>query len=218
MLKLALAALLAATALGRSEGGRPIVLVRAGDPHATRVLVVGCVHGNECAGLAVTRALARVREGADLWLVPNLNPDGYARRTRQNGRGVDLNRNWPTRWHRRPGSVFYGGTRPFSERETRIARNLIQRIRPRVTIWYHQRLNLVWAWRQSADEGLVYARASGQRLYRHRPPGGSASGWQDTHFEDSASFAVELPAGSLTPQQVRRHVNAVLSVASGTRR
>jgi hypothetical protein len=39
--------------LGRSEGGQRIVGVRAGYQHGTRVLVVGCIHGTECAGIAV---------------------------------------------------------------------------------------------------------------------------------------------------------------------
>jgi len=97
----ALVALLVASGplqLGRSEGGRPIVAVRAGDPHGTRVLVVGCIHGNEGAGIAVARVLERTHTHADLWIVPNLNPDGYARGTRQDGRGVDLNANWSSEW------------------------------------------------------------------------------------------------------------------------
>jgi hypothetical protein len=120
--------------------------------------------------------------------------------------------------HRRRGDVYYGGERPFSERETRIARDLILRIRPRVTIWYHQHLNLVWAWKGSAADGPAYARATGQRFYLQRPPGGSASNWQVAHLPGSASFAVELPAGRLSAQRVRRHVSAVLAVASDTRR
>ena len=71
--------------------------MRAGDPHGVRVLVVGCIHGNEGAGIAVARALERRHTGADLWIVPDLNPDGHARSTRQNGRGVDLNANWSSR-------------------------------------------------------------------------------------------------------------------------
>jgi hypothetical protein len=61
--------------LGRSEGGRPIDAVRAGDPSGTRVLVVGCIHGTECAGIAVARTLERAHVHFDLWIVPNLNPD-----------------------------------------------------------------------------------------------------------------------------------------------
>ncbi len=202
--------------LGVSEDGRPIVVVRAGDPRGTRVLVVGCIHGNECAGIAVVRALERARTRADLWMVPDLNPDGYVRGTRQNGRGVDLNANWSSQWHGggRPWDVYYPGPRPFSERETRLARDLILRIRPRVTIWYHQHMNVVWAWGPSSTAGRTYARASGMRFYHHPWLDGSASNWQNHHLPGSAAFTVELPAGSLPSQQIRRHVRAVLRLAA----
>ena len=118
--------------LGRSQEGRPIVAVRAGDPSGRRVLVVGCIHGTECAGIAVARALEHVRARVDLWIVPDLNPDGYVAGTRQNGRGVDLNANWSSGWRGggHPWDTYYPGPRPYSERETRIARNLILRLRP----------------------------------------------------------------------------------------
>ena len=202
--------------LGRSEGGRPIVAVRAGDPGGTRVLVVGCIHGTECAGIAVARALERVNAHVDLWIVPNLNPDGYARGTRQDGRGVDLNANWSSQWRGggRPWDVYYPGPRPFSERETRIGRNLILRIRPRLTIWYHQHMDLVWAWGPSSRAGRTYARAAGMRFYHHRWLHGTATNWQNHHLPGSSSFTVELPAGSLSAQQVRRQVRAVLMLAA----
>jgi murein peptide amidase A len=202
--------------LGRSEGGRPIVAVRAGDPSGTGVLVVGCIHGTEGAGIAVARALERVNAHVDLWIVPNLNPDGYARGTRQDGRGVDLNANWSSQWRGggRPWDVYYPGPRPFSERETRIARNLILRIRPRLTIWYHQHLNLVWAWGPSSRAGRTYARAAGMRFYHRHWLHGTATNWQNHHLPGSSSFTVELPAGSLSAQQVRRQVRAVLMLAA----
>jgi protein MpaA len=202
--------------LGRSEQGRPIDAIRVGNPKGTRVLVFGCIHGTECAGIAIARALEQARTKLDLWIVPNLNPDGYARGSRQNGRGVDLNANWSAQWHGggRPWDVYYPGPRPFSERETRIARNLILRIRPVVTIWYHQHMNLVWAWGQSSSAGRIYADAARMHFYHHHWLNSTATNWQNHHLPDSAAFTVELPAGSLTPQQVRRHVHAVLVVAA----
>ena len=192
------------------------MVVRAGDSHGTRVLVVGCIHGTECAGLAVARALERARTGSDIWVVRNLNPDGYARGTRQNGRGVDLNANWSSEWRGggRPWDVYYPGPRPFSERETRIGRDLILRIRPRVTIWLHQHLNLVWAWGPSTAAGRIYARAAGMRFYLRHWLHGTATNWQNHRLPGSASFTVELPAGRLSLQQVRRHVEAVLRLGA----
>jgi protein MpaA len=202
--------------LGRSVAGQRIVAVRAGDSHAIRVLVVGSIHGNEDAGIAVARALERRHAGADLWIVPDLNPDGHARGTRQNGRGVDLNRNWSSQWPGggRPWDTYYPGTRPFSEPETRIARDLILRIRPRVTIWFHQHMNLVWAWGPSSAAGRIYARAAGMRSYHHRELKGTASNWQNHQLAGSPSITVELPAGNLSPRQVHRHAEAVLALAA----
>ena len=64
--------------LGRSERGRLIVAFHTGNPQGTTVLVVGCIHGTECAGIAIAHALERVRTKLVLWIVPDLNPDGYA--------------------------------------------------------------------------------------------------------------------------------------------
>ena len=205
--------------LGRSQDRRPIVAVRAGDPRGTRVLVVGCIHGTECAGIAVARALEHVKTRLDLWIVPNLNPDGYARGVRQNVRGVDLNANWSSQWRGggRPWDTYYPGTYPFSEREARIGRNLILRIQPRVTIWFHQHMNLVWAWGPSTAAGQIYARAAGMRFYHHHWLHGTATNWQNHHVPGSASFTVELPAGSLTPAEARRQVHAVLTLGAALR-
>jgi protein MpaA len=181
--------------------------------------VVGCIHGNEAAGIAIARALEHAHARADLWIVADLNPDGHARGTRQDARGVDLNANWSSQWHGggRPWDAYYAGSRPFSERETRIARDLISRLRPRVTIWFHQHMDLVWAWGPSSAAGRLYARAAGMRFYHHHWLPGTASNWQNHHLPGASAFTVELPAGSLSPQQVGRHVHAVLTLAARIR-
>jgi predicted deacylase len=214
---LALLAAAPAQRIGHSSEGRPIVVMRAGNPQGVRVLVVGCIHGNECAGLPVVRALRRERGGpADLWLVPTINPDGRSHGTRQDARGVDLNRNWASGWHGggRPFDTYYGGPRPFSEIETRVARNLIERIHPQVTIWFHQHMDLIWAYGSPGTHvGRAYARAAGMRLYHHASLPGTSTLWQDRHLRGTAAITVELPAGSLSASAVRRHVRAVLSAA-----
>jgi protein MpaA len=202
--------------LGRSEQNRLITAVHIGNPSGLPVLVVGCIHGTECAGIAIARALERVHTGLDLWIVPDLNPDGYAAGTRQNGRGVDLNRNWSSQWPGggRPWDTYYPGPRPFSERETRIARRLILRLHPQVTVWFHQHMNLVWAWGPSTRAGRIYARAAGMRFYHHHWLHGTAVNWQNHQLPGTASFAVELPAGNLSPRQVRQHVHALLRLGT----
>ena len=201
--------------LGRSGQGRPIVAVREGHAHGARVLVVGCIHGNECAGIAIIHALEHVHTSSELWLIPDLNPDGRAHGTRQNADGVDLNANWSSGWQAggKPWGFYYGGPHPFSERESRIARNLIERIHPRITIWYHQHMNLVWAWGPSTGAGRLYAHVSGMRFYHHPWLAGTAANWQNHHSPHAASFTVELPAGPLTQRQIAKQVHAVLTLA-----
>jgi hypothetical protein len=214
----------AADTYGASAGGAPLRVERRGDPGApVRVLVVGSIHGNETAGHAIVRRLRRVSPpaGVQLWLVRTANPDGVRRGTRQNARGVDLNRNFPFRWRGggRPFDTFYPGRARASEPETRALQGLIARVRPDLTVHYHQQLRLVVLPR-GADRGPVraYARRVGlpvRRLPRYR---GTVASWQNHRFAGSTAFVVELPAGSPPAAAVARHARAVLLVAARTTR
>jgi murein peptide amidase A len=209
-----LSTLAAVLVVGYSSAHRPIELVHVAGP-GPRVLVVGAIHGNETAGVAIVDALRRTHPHADLWLVPTLNPDGIAAGTRQNAHGVDLNRNFGAGW-RRSGSrwsTYYSGPRAWSEPETRIARSLILRVRPRVTVWFHQHLDEVWAYGRSSAVGRRYARLSGLPYAHHRWLAGSATNWQNHLAGRGASITVELPAGRLDAAAVGRHVRAVLGLA-----
>ena len=152
------------TVIGHSVDGRAIHAVESGTPGRPRVLVVGCIHGNECAGSAVTHNLVRRKPPGsfDLWVIHCVNPDGRKLGVRQNGRGVDLNRNFGSQWI--PiGSRWdpeYSGPRKWSEPETRTVRRLVKDLKPELTIWYHQPQTVVRAWGQSVPA----ARPSGFRL------------------------------------------------------
>jgi murein peptide amidase A len=201
-----------ATLLGRSIDGRTITAVEVGDPTGTRVLVVGCVHGNEPAGIAVARQLERLSpQGVDLWIVPDLNPDGRAADTRGNAHGVDLNRNFPFRWRPMDG-VYESGPRPLSEPESRIAYRLIRRIRPRVAVWFHQHRNLVWASGGRAPLERRFAQISGLPYHRLPALAGSAIDWQNHALPRTTAFAAELPPGAASPAAVARYVRAVLAM------
>jgi hypothetical protein len=142
---------------GRSVEGRPLLAGRlpqqsgggqVGPPR--RVLVAAGIHGLEYVSSRVVlgllarlphhEPLRRLRERAEIWVLPCLNPDGYARtwerggvgkvvELRPNARGVDLNRNFPLPAGRRrlrlpgagstePGAATYVGEAPLSEPET----------------------------------------------------------------------------------------------------
>jgi murein endopeptidase len=203
--------------IGRSVRGRPIDAIRVGDRDSpTKALVVGCIHGNECAGTAVTRILARSAPSVDLWLVPKLNPDGFAGGTRQNARGVDLNRNFPSEWRPgRRGDPEYPGPKPLSEPETRAAVKLIRRLKPSVTIWFHQPQALVRAWGESIPAARRYASLAGMRFRAIRWPRGSGPNWQNHRFKGAGSFVVELPPGPLAPKAANRQARAVLALLAG---
>jgi protein MpaA len=210
--------------LGRSVRHRPIQAEVLGSAQAPRkVVVVGCIHGDECAGVAIVRALARQAPpaGVRLWLVPTLNPDGMAARTRQNADGVDLNRNFPYRWRPLADPVYNSGPRPSSEPETRAAMRLIARIRPSVTIWYHQHEDLVDM--SGGDRAIArsYARTAGLRATCLPFLPGTATSWSNHALPGTTAFVVELPAGALTIAQVTRNVRAVhgaeLGAHSGSR-
>ena len=144
--------------------------------------------------------------------MPVLNPDGLAAHTRGNAHGVDLNRNFPYRWRPLRG-VYASGRRALSEPEARIAYRLIRRIRPAVTIWFHQHLDLVWASGGNLRVERRFAEVS--RLpYRRLPPlEGSAIDWQNAALAGTTAFAAELPAGSVPASARMRYVRAVIAAA-----
>jgi protein MpaA len=151
-------------------------------------------------------------KGVDLWLVESFNPDGHAAGTRINARGVDLNRNFPVGWQRL-GGVFDSGARPLSEPESRIAYRLILRLRPAVSIWFHQHMSLVDG--SGGDAALERRFAQLVRLPfvpLSRYPG-SVTTWENHALPGKSAFVVELPAGSLTAAQAARFAAAVLAVA-----
>lgn len=198
--------LLRAGVVGHSREGRPIRLTQLGDPTLPgRLLVFGCIHGDECAA----RGLQPVWNGcpdprSNTFVVPNLNPDGFAAATRLNARGVDLNRNFGSQWRPigRPGDPQYSGPRPFSEAETRLAARIVERIRPEATVWFHQYRGarpFVRAWAQSAPLGRYFAARAGIAFHLLRWPAGTAPNWQNHRYRGAASFVVELPPGEPAP-------------------
>jgi protein MpaA len=184
---------------GHSVEGRPLVAWRVGPRTSpVRLLVVGVIHGDESAGEPISRALLHQWDAAahgGLVVVPELNPDGVVRRTRQNSRGVDLNRNFPYRWHQlgRRGDQQYSGAGPLSEPESRAMAALIRSLRPAVTVWFHQPVGVVDESGGSVAVEARFARLLGEPLRRLTRYPGSVSSWQNASFPGTSAFVVELP-------------------------
>ena len=162
---------------GTSVEGRPLRAVRlpASSSSAPRVLCTANLHGPELISSHLALALLdRLAEGVDgglrrraeLWVAPCLNPDGYARTWRQQGRGslaelrtnahgVDLNRNFPLPGRERPpshipwagssraGSSTYRGPAPLSEPESAALDSLLRARRFHASVNLHSFMGVV---------------------------------------------------------------------------
>ena len=121
---------------------------------AAEIFILASIHGDEAeTTVAVSEALRCLPRG-DLQAAVVLcaNPDGMLKGTRGNGRGVDLNRNFPTsNWS--SDLVFYKsrandardialttGSEPASEPETRALLALLDRLKPRAVVSLHSAL------------------------------------------------------------------------------
>lgn len=172
---------------GRSVEGRALTAVSlpGGDPDPDRpvVVVTAAIHGIEYVGVSVALEVLRRGPvpGADLWVIPVINPDAYARTwaaggeasvaaLRRNANGVDLNRNFPLPWgaspSRMPGSgspdpaaATYRGTAPLSEPETRHLAALLTRLQPHSSLNLHSFMGtLICARVWRPDDWLGYRR------------------------------------------------------------
>jgi hypothetical protein len=184
--------------IGHSVRGRPITAWRVGRPgNDDKAVVLSTMHGDERDTRRLVAALVNGPEirGIDLWLVPTYNPDGYARGTRKNARGVDLNRNFPYRWANLDGR-YESGRRPSSEPETRAAMRFLRDVNPKWVVSFHQPLHGVDT--DTKNQALARRLAYHLDLPRKRfTCGGVCHGtmtmWFNHHFA-GAAITVEYGA------------------------
>jgi hypothetical protein len=192
--------------LGTSVEGRPIRCARVPSTGRSEgsVLLCGNIHGVELiashTALAFLEALIdgrlpELRSRLDVFVLPCINVDGYARTWRQDGdgelvelranaHGVDLNRNFPRPTDQapskiafagtdRPGTSFYRGTHPFSEPETAAVERLLSREKLIASISLHSFMGTVIPPRVLTDDDyegyrtLASTLARGQKKTRY---------------------------------------------------
>ena len=128
--------------VGRSVHGAPIVAHDFGGGDCA-LLVFGAIHGDEPeSAILCTRFISKLRQSdvkERIIMIPVLNPDGLAAQTKDNARGVDLNRNFAARsWAREHKAGYFPGEHPLSEPEAAALAALVERERPRVVVAVHQ--------------------------------------------------------------------------------
>lgn len=108
------------------------------------VLVIGCVHGDEPQGKHLINEYLVLNPDSRIVFIPCLNPDGVEAKTRVNSRGVDLNRNFPTKnWELTERNEFFGGETPASEVETRFLADFIEKMKPKLILTLHAPYKIV---------------------------------------------------------------------------
>ena len=219
---------------GRSVQNVPLTFYRRqSGENGARVLVIGCIHGDEFVGNRIIDILRDLPlEGnIDLWTVRTINPDGQQLRTRQNANGVDLNRNFPGNWRKigKPGSWQYAGTGPASEPEVAAIVKLGDLVQPEFVIWYHQDYFRIGP--GTGHDGQVrakYAELVGLPLleldclcgYTGDKPlleavfGGTGANWAKS-FQGPQGVSMTVEFGpTLSEEDAQRNASAVVSVTN----
>lgn len=198
---------------GRSSNGAPLYAYRLGYGPSKRALIGGIHGGYEWNTVQlVSETLTYLKDhptdipdNVTLYIIPNMNPDGYAAGTdpivaRMNGNGVDLNRNWHYQWQMtathgtRPVKA---GTAPFSEPETMFTRDFILSHDIELAIFYHSAMGVIFSGAER-DKAPTYELAemlSDVTGYRHQTegvPGQITTGDAIDYLSDIGIPAVEI--------------------------
>jgi len=185
--------------LGRSHEGREILgyslPAQPGDkapyPRPGGCLIIGGTHGDERATVALLETFRDNHpEGenfvADVYLLPCLNPDGFAKNQRYNHRQVDLNRNFETGWKR--DSEQPAGAHPLSEIESRILQRLVLSLKPQCIVSLHWALAELDA---DGNQSLEWVQAMWSALNSEEQ---SVYRWR--HSASESDLAEQGPPGS----------------------
>ena len=142
--------------IGHSVLERPLEVYRFGTGEHPYMIIAGIHGGYEWNTVALAHELiellkkepGRIPADKTLYILPNLNPDGYAKNLgpdgRANANNVDINRNWDSNWQ----ANWYGsncwsmrfitaGEEPESEPETRALKNFLLNRKVEAVISYH---------------------------------------------------------------------------------
>ena len=211
---------------GRSVLGIPLEVWRPRE--RCRLLVFSGIHGEEPeTTYALSRALRQLAEPPHhAAVVLAANPDGLTRGTRGNARGVDLNRNFPSRdWQPTPVThrstledssdvLLSPGEHAGSEPETQALLALIAELRPETVIALHAPLACIDD-ANGSPLGQWLAQRTGMPFVRDvgYPTPGSFGSWGMDHGVRVITYEFPLAA---TEVLMRDHVPVLVELLTQT--
>lgn len=211
--------------LGKSVKGQDIKGFSFGIENSfNKTLIIGCLHGVEPQSKEVCDLYINdfkdktFPDDCFLLLIPCLNPDGLALKTRGNANSVDLNRNFPaSSWKSVPVSgntSYHPGIKPASEPETQVIVNLFNKYNFKKIIAVHTNHTIAFPnppminydGEQSRELAAKISHATG--LMAHSdvgyPTPGSLGAWIG-HDLKKISVTVELDDNKSSEELYKKH-------------
>lgn len=214
--------------IGNSVRGRPLTAYRFGSG-SSLVVYIGAMHGSEVNSYSLLQAWIqeldthpeKIPASRTIVVIPAINPDGVASRSRLNAHGIDLNRNFPANsWQSQvtlptSGGAYSaaGGPYPLSEPESQALANYVQAKHPRLVLSYHSHAALI----NANDVGDVdslgdnYARQTGYKALPNHLIGNffdyTTTGAFEDWMEDKLSLeamVIELRSSTATEFTLNR--------------
>jgi len=131
---------------GNSTKGKPIAYTILGDGDNVTLLFAS-IHGSERAGTPILKRFTNylmtnceLLDGKTVIIIPVVNPDGVAKKTRQNANSIDLNRNFPA--PNRENSKTNGNF-ALSEIESYELYKIVNIYKPAKILAFHEALNCI---------------------------------------------------------------------------
>jgi len=183
-----------------------------------KVLIIGGVHGDEIEGVWCAHGLLKALSSSfpyklQVTLIPMLNLDGVLARERRNARGVDLNRNLPSKdWTNNVAQErYFPGTAANSEPENQALVQYLESDKPDVIISLHSwkpMLNINGECRLEADAIAKHTGYIIEETIGYPTPGclGTYAGLE----REMPTLTYEIERGLDQASILRIHVPAIL--------